>query len=370
MPEMKTAKYVTPVIFGVVAVAAVLIVLRQPEKNDPSIYLKQGVVVIEKPNTTLADVALAVGDPSIFSYDAKERKARANAHVGVFGKGSLHIGTETQGELLEFDTNVCGGASLQIGPDAAVEVLNSEIATTHRTVSAGVCTRGYIVYCDGRITARNSKFHYISGNRSQFFRADAGGVLENVEIRLSDGASLKMVEVDGSRLLFSGCRFETAGKYGLFLSGSTRKPVRIEASTLFGTTADIFLSQGAGELVLVDCRFRRRGISFENSRGSVHVKWRARVKVTRAGRPLAGATVAAEGSGEKVTAQTDSDGLAVMELTEEIIAASGTRQVTPHVFSVTAGNKTLVTSAPLEVNGPADAIGEIVLDAEPGAGGR
>ncbi len=269
-----------------------------------------------------------------------------------------------QPETLEFNTNVCGDASLSIGPDARLDVINSEIATTHRTISAGVCTRGYTVFCYGTLVARDSSFLYISGNRSEFFGRTGSGVLDKVIISRSDGASLRLVAVDGSRLSIRNSSFITGGKYGLYLLRRTKTPVRIEDTTLLGAAADVFMSSGTAELVLVDCTFRKNKVSFVNSDGSVRIKWRAHVKVEKEGRPVAGAAVVAESEDEKVTATTDEDGLAVLEVTEQILTARGARMITPHVFRVIDGAAILAESEPVAITRKAEIAGEVRLTIE------
>ncbi|HUW32266.1 MAG TPA: hypothetical protein VM223_11690 [Planctomycetota bacterium] len=359
----KALKIATPIVIGIAAVATLLIALRRPERREERIYLQQGAIIIEKPGTRLADVAGAIADPAIFSYDPATRHAQTSAHLHVAGAGTLTIGSDEHGELLEFNTNVCGDASIIVDPAAAFEAINSEIATVHRTVSAGICTRGYTIFCDGRLTARNTKFLYFSGNRSTFYRGDtATGELDNVVIALSDGASLRMADVDGERLSLHNCRFETAGKYGLYLLGNTRNPVRVESTSLIGAAADVFLSMGRADLELVDCSFSRDRVRFENAKGSVRVKWRAHVRVTDdAGKPVAGAAVLAECKDEKVTATSDAEGLAVLEVTEYIITANGVRAVTPHSFQVLGDNKVSGESISVSVNGTAGTMGEIKL---------
>ena len=362
----KTFKIVTPVIVGMAAVATLLIAMRRPERREERIYLEQGAIIIEKQGTRLADVAQAIADPAVFSHDAALRRARSSAHLHVAGRGSLVIGSDEQGELLEFDTNVCGDASIVIDPEAALEAFSSEIATVHRTVTAGICTRGYTIFCDGRITARNTKFLYFSGNRSTFYRGDtATGELDNVTIARSDGASLRMADVDGERLRIRNSRFETAGKYGLYVLGNSRNPVRLESTSLIGAAADVFLSMGRADLVLVDCLFSKDRVRFENAKGSVRVKWRAHVRVVDdAGKPASGAQVLAESNDEKLTATTDADGLAVLEVTERIITAGGVREVTPHSFQVLSGSKVSGESVKVSVNGTAETVGEIKLTAK------
>ena len=363
MASSKAIKIVTPIVVAVTVLAAVLIASREPEKpvSEPRIYLKEGAIIIEKTGTRLADIAQAINDPAIFSYDASARRAQSTAHLFIAGEGRLVIGSNEQGELLEFNTNVCGDASIRIEPKAVFEVTNSEIATVHRTISAGICTRGYTMFCDGTIRARNSKFLYISGNRSEFFRENASGDLENVVVALSDGASLRMANVDGSRLRIRNCRFETAGKFGVYLLGNTKHPVRIESCSLIGAAADVFMSMGRADLVLVDCTFGQDRVRFENARGSVRVVWRAHVRVEKAGKPVGGAMVLAECEGEKVTGSTDAGGLAVLEVTERMITADGSRLFTPHRFEVLGGTKVGQQTVSVAVNGSSQVIGEIRL---------
>jgi len=341
-------KIVTPVIVAAALAATVLIVARRPPAG--AIALKGGAVVITKAGATLAEVARAINDASVFSYNDAERRAQTSAHIVVDGEGSLTIGGEEH-ELLEFNTTSCGNASLRIGPKARVDVVNAEIATTHRTVSAGVCTRGYIVICDGTLAARHAKFLYVSGNRSEFLRGEARGTLEDVEISLSDGASLRMVDVDGKRLDIRNCSFKTAGKYGVYLFGKTASPVRIENSVMLGPAADVFLSMGKADLTLVDCTFRKEHVMFANATGEVSVKWRVRVLVQKNGRPAAGVAVAAVGNGETVQGTTGGDGAAVLEVTESVISSGGTRAVTPHRFRALDGGKILAEGAPTPVTG-------------------
>ena len=362
MANNKAIKIITPIVIAVTAVAAVLIAVRKPEKpigGEPRIYLKEGAIIVEKPGTRMADIAQAIQDPAIFSYDAGKRRGQSNAHLYIVGEGSVVIGGKGQGELLEFNTNVCGDASIRIEPKAALDVTDSEIATVHRTVSAGICTRGYTMFCDGRITARNSKFLYISGNRSEFFRENASGELDNVVIALSDGASFRIANVDGSRLRIRNCRFETAGKFGVYLLGNTKSPLRLEKCSMIGATADVFLSMGRGELTLVDCTFGKDRVRFENAKGAVRVVWRAHVRVEQAGKPVGGAAVLAECAGEKVTGITDAAGLAVLEVTDRVITADGSQSFTPHSFQVLNANKVSQQSVTAAVNGSSDVIGEI-----------
>lgn len=358
-------KWVTPAIVIATVVVVALIVARRPERRNPGIFLEGGRIIVSQRGASLADIDRAINDPDVFTYDENEHRAQAAAHLLIVDEGSLAIGSEEQGETLEFNTNVCGDASLGIDPGASLSVINSEIATTHRTITAGLCTRGYTVWCRGALTARNSQFLYISGNRSQFFSGnEATGVLDNVLIARSDGASLRLAHVDGSRLLIKNSTFRTNGKFGVFVLGNTNKPVRIESSTLIGTTADVFLSQTNGDVVLVDCTFRKDHVRFQNSRGSVRVKWRAHVKVEKNGKPVPGATVTVEDDGEKLTASTDENGLAVLEVTEQIIRQGGTTKVTPHVFRVTDGGAVLAESEPTAITDVAEHQGEIKLTIE------
>ena len=362
----KSTRFVTPILVAVVVVAVTLIALRPPPRSEvePRIYLESGAVVIEKPGTRLIDIARAIDDDQVFSYDEAEHKAISTVHLSIAKKGGLAIGSAKQPETLEFNTNVCGDASLSIGPDARLDVINSEIATTHRTISAGVCTRGYTVFCYGTLVARDSSFLYISGNRSEFFGRTGSGVLDKVIISRSDGASLRLVAVDGSRLSIRNSSFITGGKYGLYLLRRTKTPVRIEDTTLLGAAADVFMSSGTAELVLVDCTFRKNKVSFVNSDGSVRIKWRAHVKVEKEGRPVAGAAVVAESEDEKVTATTDEDGLAVLEVTEQILTARGARMITPHVFRVIDGAAILAESEPVAITRKAEIAGEVRLTIE------
>ena len=356
-------RWVTPAIVIAALVVVVLIVARRPERSNPGIFLKDGRIIVSQADARLADIDRAINDPDVFTYYENERLAQVAAHLLIVEKGSLVIGSEEQGETLEFNTNVCGDASLSIDPGASLSVTNSEIATTHRTITAGLCTRGYTVWCRGALTARNSQFLYISGNRSEFFsQGTATGVLDNVLIARSDGASLRLARVDGSRLSIKNSTIRTNGKFGVFVLGNTKKPVRIENSTLTGTTADVFLSQRAGELVLVDCAFRKDHVRFQNSKGSVRVKWRAHVKVEKNGKPVPGATVIVEDDGEKVAAATDENGLAVLEVTEQIIREGGTTKVTPHVFRVTDDGAVLAEGEPVAI--VAERQGEIKLTIE------
>ncbi|NQT18470.1 MAG: hypothetical protein HQ592_02105 [Planctomycetes bacterium] len=360
-------RWVTLAIVIAALVTVALIMARRPGRSEdfPDIYLKDGRIVVSMRGARLADIDRAINDPNVFRYDENEHRAQASAHLLITGKGSLAIGSEEQGETLEFDTNVCGDASLGIDPDASLTVMNSEILTTHRTITSGLCTRGYTVRCEGTLTARNSKFLYISGNKSQFFsQGTATGMLDNVVIALSDGASLRLVRVDGSRLAIRNSRFETDGKYGLYILGNTKKPVRIENSSLHGTTADVFLAWRSGELVLVDCIFQKDHVRFENSTGSIRVKWRAHVKVEKNGKPVPGVAVVVEDDGRTLTAPTDENGLALLEVTEQIIRDGSVTMVTPHVFRVTADGAALIHSEPVNVTDAVESLGEIKLTIE------
>jgi len=358
----KAIRVITPLIAMVVVVAAVLIAGRQPERSGKGIYLSEGAIRIEKEGTRLADIARAVADPNIFSYDEAAHRGRSSVHLFVMPGGSLIIGSDQQPEVLEFDTNVCDDASLRVAYPAKVEITNSEIRTVRQTVYAGVCTRGYTVYVDGTLNARNSKLLYLSGNRSEFFRGGrASGVLDNVEIARTDGASLRLVHVDGSRLTLKNSRFVTAAKYGLFLFGGTIKPLRVEDSILVGVAADVFISRGAAEVILVDCRFSPRKVRFENATGSVKAKRRARVTVLRRGRAAAGVRVVAESENEVVTATTDADGAAVLELTQQVITEAGIQTQPPYTFRAMEGEAVAAETGPVAAVLPGEPMPDITL---------
>jgi len=357
-------KYATPALVLAAVAAVILIASRNPDKSqEEGIFLRGGAIVVTKPDATLREIAQALDDPSVFSYDENRNAARANLHLWILEKGSLRIGGESEEdrEILEFNTNSCGDASLRIGPDAALYITNSEVATSHRTISARICTRGYTVFSEGRIEARDSRFHFISGTQSEFFRGDASGFLDNVEIYYSDGVSLRMVDVDGKRIAIRNSRFETAAQYGLAVFGTSASPIRIEDSVCIGQTADVFLSSGSSDVVLVDCEFRKNRVSFANARGLVSINWRARVKVVRGEEPLAGALVAATAGGSVVEGITDEQGIAVLELTEQIVSAAGVEMVTPHSFSASIDGQVAARTGPLPIHAKADDLGEITL---------
>jgi hypothetical protein len=239
--------------------------------------------------------------------------------------------------------------------------VNSVIATTHRTVTAGICTQGYSVLCEGTLNAVDSKFLYVSGEQSKFFFGEGRGSLRNVTIARSDGASLRMAGVNGNKIAISDCKFQTAGKYGVFVLSDTKSPLRIEDSTLLGAAADVFLSKGDADLILVDCAFRKGHVLFQNAEGSVTVKWRVRVEVMKDGRPATDMRVVTKEQGEEISAMTDAKGIAVLEVTEGIIRNDGMEAVTPHVFKVADGENVQAESEKIRVTGPHADIGTVEL---------
>jgi len=358
----KYMRLITPVIVAAAIAAVVLINLRQPEKTGGGIELVEGAIRIEKDGVRLADIARALNDPDVLSYDEAAHRARTVAHIVVMPGGSLTIGSDDQPEVLEFDTNVCDSASLSVAHQGKLELINSEIRTVDQTIYGGTCTRGYTVYVDGTLNAKNSRILYVSGNRSEFFRGSkASGVLDNVEIARTDGSALRLVHVDGSRLTLKNSRFITSNDYGLFVFGGTVNPLRVEDSVMVGTAADIFISRGTAELVLVDCRFSPSKVRFENASGTLHVKRRQRVVVLQAGKPAAGVNVVAENEYERVTGTTDADGAVVLEVTQQAITNTGSQTHPPHVYRAMRGGSASAETKPMAAGPPGEPMPDITL---------
>ena len=325
------------------AVTVVLVAAAVWPKSRPS--AKEGVVLdrdaihIHGDRVTLQDVAEAVNDRKVFAYGAETRTATARASFAI--RGSLLIGRESDPafqETLKMDSVLCGHCSITVEEGGEIRIHNSTLSTKSRTITDEMCTQGYTFNCKGRAIIEDSRITYMSGSYSRTFWPTSEARLINTAFTLTDGNAASLYEPNGARLHIENCTFATEGSWGIVVRGRGATPLRIESSSLSGTSGDVLNAGNRAEIHLIDCKFRKDKIHFSQLSGLVAVKWRLTVQALdeRSGQPMPGLTVRAASSPasatkESVEGTTGLNGTCSLEVTEYVARPQGGRNnVTPH----------------------------------------
>ena len=317
----------------------------------------------------LAQVAEALGEGEVLTYDAAKRQATAKASLVIYG--SFQIGDPADpklGERLLLDTVFCGDLRVEVARGGELRIYNSILQTVSQVITAEKCSRGYYFFTDGRLVAAGSKILYMSGARGETAGSRSQVELERTAFRLSDDCSFHTRNVDGKSFAARDSEFVCEGAYGVWVEGSGDAPVRLERCKLFGTDADLYLSGDRPKAVLVDCQFSRRKVRFQRNSGEATVRWTviARVVERGSGKPVPGAEVVATGLGQRseeaVRGRTGPDGTCPLVLTEYVATPASpsgddpANVVTPHrLVALSAGN-VLAEVTSHEVAGAGDVV--------------
>ena len=338
----------TPITAIVALVVVVLVASAvRPQKRPTSqgdVILQGDTIVVNGRDVTLRDIAAEVGNEEVFAYDSDGKTALANASLTIHGR--LTLGSEhdpTLRETLELNSATCGHRRILVTESGELHIHNSVLATESRIVTEEMCTRGYTLYCKGRLVMDKGQVTYMSGSYSRNFWRTSSARLMNSSFCLNDGSSASFFDPDGEQLCIDNCTFSSQGNWGIVVRGKGRTPLRIINSTFFGSAGDVLNAGSNAEVHLIDCKFRKGRIHFSQLTGTVAVKWRLNVRVVGkdAGTPLAGLRVRATSSGpsplsEAVEATTDAEGACVLDLTEYVAQPrakerqDGVNNVAPH----------------------------------------
>ncbi len=332
------------------AVAAAIAAIAWPKKPPAApadVALEGNAIVVNGRGLTLQAIAAKLGDPAVLSYDADTRTAIANASFMI--NGGLTIGRPGDAafkETLELNTGACGQLNVVVAESGTLAIHHSTLATTSRIVTEEACTRGYTLFCKGRLEVEHSDVTYMSGSYSRTLWGQARARLVDSTFCFNDGNAASFFETDGRRLHIERCTFSSQGNWGIIVRGKRGAPLRLVDCALSGTAGDVLNAGDGAQVHLVDCRFDKNRIRFSQLTGSVAVKWRIKVRTVDAGagKPLAGVAVrAASAAGtairESVESKTGPDGACVLELTEFVARPSaktrqdGVNNATPHTIA-------------------------------------
>jgi len=365
---------VVAVVAGLVALAVAM--SRSQVREGLSVQGK--VITLHGRDYTLARIAQEVGDPAIFTYDARKREATANASLVV--EGSLQIGDPADkalGETLLLNTIVCGDLRVQVARGGELRVHHSVLQTVSQVITAENCSRGYYFLVDGALEAADSRFLYMSGARGETASRRARVALARTAFALSDDCAFHTRGVDGARFDIRDSQFVCEGAYGFWVEGSGGAPVRLTRCRLFGTEADLYLAGDRPEAELVDCQFSKSKVRFYRKGGRVSVRWTATARVVErgSGKPVAGVEVAATSTGkgpaETVRGRTGADGTCALLLTEYVATSDrpdrmdGVNNVAPHeIVARSAAGEVLAEVKGYQAQGPGSVV---TLEAAPTA---
>jgi len=312
--------------------------------SQGDVILQGDTIVVNGRDVTLRDLAARIGDEKVFAYDSVSKTALANTSLTIHGR--LTLGSEhdpTLRETLELNSATCGHRRILITESGELHIHNSVLATESRIVTEEMCTRGYTLYCKGRLVMDRGQVTYMSGSYSRNFWRTSSARLANSTFCLNDGSSASFFDPDGERLHIDNCTFSSKGNWGIVVRGKDRSPLRITSSTFFGSAGDVLNAGDHADVHLVDCKFRKGKIHFSQLTGTVAVKWRLNVRVVGedSGAPVSGLRVRATSSNpsplaETVEATTDAGGVCVLELTEYVARPrakerrDGVNSVAPH----------------------------------------
>ena len=271
----------------------------------------------------LAQVAAELKHPEAFTYDPKARQATAFASLIIYG--SLQIGDPSDpklGETLLLNTVVCGDLRVEVARGGELRIFNSTLQTVSQVLTEEKCSRGYYFVTDGTLKVADSRILYMSGARGPTAMANAQTDIERTTFALSDDCSFHTYLVDGRRMAIRDSKFQCEGAYGVWVEGTGGAPLRLERCTLSGSESDLYLSGDRPAVDLVDCRFGRAKVRFNQSSGRVAICWSLDVKAVErgSGMPVPGieivATATGRGGAETVRGRTDAGGACRLVLTE------------------------------------------------------
>ncbi len=327
MPLLSRTRLSAFVAAAAVAAVGGVILMQPPRPRSPALGLQGDVIVVNERGVTLEQLAERLGRPDAFRYDPATRAALANKSLLINGR--LVIGRRDDPsfkELLEFNTSVCGQLNLVVGESGELDVYHSAIATRSRIVTEEMCTRGYTVFCEGRMVLDHAQISYMSGSYSRTFRRTASARLLDSAFCFNDGNAASFFEPDGRRLLVKRCSFSSQGNWGVVVRGSSGPPLRF-VQCAFDAKAGAVLNAGRARVELVDCRFDKSKIRFSQLTGRVTVKWTVLVETSFEGSPAPGALVVARSAPETalketLRAQTGPRGRCALELVEFVAAPS------------------------------------------------
>lgn len=273
---------------------------------------------------TLASLAQRVNNPGMLRYDPATRTATANASLIV--EGELTLGQENtpdSGEILEFDTQVCGDHRLEVRKSGRLKVFHSTLRTVSQRINFGACSKGYALFVDGDILLDNSRVTYLSGSASQCLRGGARATIRKTVFANCDGNALSCVNADGEGIHIEDSDFLSSGNWGVVVIGSGGAPVELRRCVLQGEVGVLFVSGEDARVRLVDCTFDRSRLAFNRDTGQVEVAWTRQLRIMDAGgAPMAGVVIRAEpqgsGSLKPVEAVTDSTGVARLQLVQSV----------------------------------------------------
>ena len=281
-------------------------------------------IIVTGTGNTLATVAAQVQDPRKFNYDPVSR--RAVSHATLVIEGELQLGREgdpESGEILELATELCGDLKIRVPSGGAFRMYHSKLRTVGQIMTPGACSRGYSMFVDGSLTMVDSHVSYISGSRSESLRRNAEAVIRRSTFSYCDGNALKLVDVDGGRIVVDDSDFQGRGNWGVVVQGSSGAPVQIRNCVLEGQIGAVFVTGEAAHVQLLDCVLGKGGIVFHGNSGKVEVASTRRVKVVdaRGAPPKPGVLVrAASGPRSavpfKTKAKTDDRGVAELVVTD------------------------------------------------------
>ncbi len=329
-------------------------IFRRPESafSDvrSAVRIENGAITVYGPGNTLAAVAKRLGDPEIFSYSPAEKKAVCRGNLAIVGE--LILGDKSASglaETLEFETHVCGDCMVFVRPQGSLKAYNAEISTVDRSLSEGLCPRGYGIVGEGEIIMNNVHLAYMSGSSSTIYSgSSARGNLNGVVVHGGESFAFTAGGVDGEKVSIRNCNFLARGTWGAWVR-DTSSPLLFDNTTLIGNRGDILI-EGA-DVILLDCRFRPGRVAFAGLSGSVTVQWRQGFQVLDSdGNPVQGALIRAESSldagiSHSCKGTTDQNGMTTLILTEYKATAScpelrpGINDASPYQVTVTAGDR-------------------------------